>query len=132
MPKFSPVKGNGFFATWAAATAPASRKVPSKAESILAPGDVIRIGRSQLAFVHDLNKAFTDSGVLARPDGELADDSDSSVLSAHEPTTITHRRGQTRFLEPVHDSDDGTIGHSQNRPGSRHSLSPGVYARAGP
>ena len=25
----------------------------------------------------------------------------SSVLSLHEPTTITHRRGQTRFLEPT-------------------------------
>src|SRR5262245_8917831 len=30
-------------------------------ESPLNPGDIIRIGHSQLAFVHDLSKAFKDS-----------------------------------------------------------------------
>ena len=33
-------------------------------------GDVIRIGHSQLAFVHDLSKAFADSSSLLRTVGE--------------------------------------------------------------
>ncbi|HEY2253838.1 MAG TPA: FHA domain-containing protein, partial [Planctomycetaceae bacterium] len=32
----------------------------------LTPGDVVRIGHSQLVFVHDLTKAFPDSGHLLR------------------------------------------------------------------
>jgi len=78
-------------------------------EWILRPGDVIHIGRSQLVFVHSLTEAFPDtrSGRPSNAAGpnsssvpEVADDEDSSVLAAYEPTTITHRRGQTRFLEP--------------------------------
>jgi transcriptional regulator with GAF, ATPase, and Fis domain len=78
----------------------------------LAPGDIIRIGRSQLAFVHDLSKAFADQAPPARKpapapvDGNAA--ADASVLTAHEPATITHRRGQTKFLEP-RDEDEGSI-----------------------
>jgi Nif-specific regulatory protein len=32
----------------------------------LQPGDVVRIGNSQLAFVHDLSQAFPDSHTLLR------------------------------------------------------------------
>jgi pSer/pThr/pTyr-binding forkhead associated (FHA) protein len=74
----------------------------------LQPGDVIRAGRSQLVFVYQLSEAFSDtSSVLRRSPGaaepavgDEADD-DSSVLSAYEPATITHRRGQTKFLVPT-------------------------------
>jgi transcriptional regulator with GAF, ATPase, and Fis domain len=80
----------------------------------LRAGDVVRIGQSQLRFVHDLTKAFTEAqGPVATAaeehpadnvDPSLATD-DSNVLSVHEPATITHRRGQTRFLEPQEPDD---------------------------
>jgi Nif-specific regulatory protein len=80
----------------------------------LRAGDVVRIGQSQLRFVHDLTKAFTEAqGPVAAAaeehpadniDPSLATD-DSNVLSVHEPATITHRRGQTRFLEPQEPDD---------------------------
>ncbi len=91
----------------------------------LTPGDIIRIAQCQLAFVHDLSKAFPESkgGARTEDDHELGDDppthrgvaltSDESadlgiggsadfdsVDEASEPTTITHRRGQTRYLKP--------------------------------
>jgi Nif-specific regulatory protein len=73
----------------------------------LSPGDVVRIGRSQLAFVTDLSKAFPDSSSLTRVDGQEtseggSDDgtADLSVLTPHEPTTITHRKVHTKFLAP--------------------------------
>ncbi len=78
----------------------------------LSPGDIIRIGRSQLAFVDDLSKAFPDSGNASRntpispEDAALETHSDVSVVDGHEPTTITHRRGQTKFLEPREDEDN--------------------------
>ena len=82
-----------------------------KADWILSPGDVIRIGRSQLVFVHNLSEAFSDAGtVVRRPTGDGDNSADSgsqdaaSVLDTYDPTTITHRRGQTRFLEPVVDN----------------------------
>jgi len=82
-----------------------------RGDHVLKPGDVIRIGHSQLAFVHDLSKAFTD---VPRPaDGAPVGGSGSfssdrlSVVEPSEPT-ITHRRGQTRFLKPRHDDDHGT------------------------
>lgn len=65
----------------------------------LTPGQVIRIAHAQLAFVHDLSEAFPEN----RPDDEtvMSDDiQDSDVLTAHEPTTITHRRDKTKFLAP--------------------------------
>ena len=69
--------------------------------------NLIRIGHSQMAFVHDLAAAFPDSSagqcarVSDRNDTVLAASVDESdVLSAAEPTKITHRRGQTRFLAP--------------------------------
>jgi len=76
------------------------------------PGDVIHIGGSQLFFVHELSQAFADNaGLFRRPTvstdeaaatGGLAD-SDSSLIS--EPSTITHRRGFTKFLEPASDEE---------------------------
>jgi transcriptional regulator with GAF, ATPase, and Fis domain len=80
----------------------------------LSPGDVIHIGRSQLAFVDDLSKAFPETGSPARTlapsatNGPAPRQSDVEVLDGHEPTTITHRRGQTKFLEP-HEEDDGGV-----------------------
>jgi transcriptional regulator with GAF, ATPase, and Fis domain len=79
---------------------------------VLHAGDVVRIGQSQLAFVHDLAKAFPDSSAVLRnmtirsATGTAvaeAMDETTSVLADNEPTTITHRRGQTRFLEPTDD-----------------------------
>jgi len=73
----------------------------------LKPGDVIRIGHTQLVFVHKLSEAFTASGdgstVVRRSSPPLTSsnpEDDSSVLAPCEPTTITHRRGHTKFLAP--------------------------------
>jgi Nif-specific regulatory protein len=82
----------------------------------LQAGDVVRIGNSQLAFVHDLSQAFPDSHTLLRGAKPVANGDPShgstgefdteSVLETYEPTTITHRRDQSRFLsEPPEDSD---------------------------
>lgn len=73
----------------------------------LSPGDVIRIAHCQMAFVHDLSKAFVDvEDEPPSPDGRETVSgavyiglSDSHVLDSFEPTHITHRRGQTKFLE---------------------------------
>lgn len=78
----------------------------------LTPGDVVRIGHSQLVFVNRLSEAFADSGLIARrPEGrdpsETPSDDDSSVLAAYEPTTITHRRGRTRFFEAGEGDESG-------------------------
>lgn len=79
----------------------------------LKPGDVIRIGHTQLVFVHKLSDAFSDSSTLVRrasPDTapiEGAPDDASSVLTASEPTTITHRRVQTKFLTPGEEDESG-------------------------
>ena len=79
----------------------------------LTPGDIIRIGNCQLAFVHDLAQAFPEGGSPVRSADELtvrgslssATDT-SNVLEAQEPAEITHRRGQTKFLEPSEDEED--------------------------
>ena len=81
---------------------------PVHGDYALQPGDVIRIANCQMAYVHDLAKAFTDSGTKLHLAGALgdetvsgpyvADTSDSHVLDVPEPTRITHRRGQTKFL----------------------------------
>lgn len=86
---------------------------PIKGDHPLQPGDIIRIGQSQLAFVHDLAKAFPDSSAILRHAAGMGNDTitavgndESSVLS--ESATITHRRGQTKFLEP-HEDDSNPI-----------------------
>jgi transcriptional regulator with GAF, ATPase, and Fis domain len=75
----------------------------------LLPGEVVRIAHTQLAFVHDLSKAFVgvdeDENVTQLEHDTVSgafvpSQTDSQVLEAFEPTLITHRRGQTRFLEP--------------------------------
>ena len=79
----------------------------------LSPGDVIHIGRSQLAFVDDLSKAFPEGGAPVRKPPErsngapAAEPAESGVLETIEPTTITHRRGQTKFLDPREDEEGG-------------------------
>jgi two-component system, NtrC family, response regulator HydG len=96
-------------------TAVANTRV--RGDYILRAGDIVRIGQSQLRFVHDLSKAFTESSIgpldefdtvgAAEINGAL-DADDSSVLSIHEPSTITHRRVQTKFLEP-HEPEDTAL-----------------------
>ncbi len=98
----------------------------------LRPGDIIRIAACQLAFVHDLSKAFADpkgpgagtptagpasptvaapvlpAGAVGSATSDALGESDIGGVivdplfdeEPDEPTTITHRRGQTRFLKP--------------------------------
>jgi transcriptional regulator with GAF, ATPase, and Fis domain len=79
----------------------------------LKPGDVIRIGHTQLVFVHKLSDAFSESSTLVRrssPDTapiEEGTEDASSVLTTGEPTTITHRRVQTKFLVPGEEDETG-------------------------
>ena len=90
-----------------------------RADWTLKPSDIIRIGRTQLVFVHRLSDAFTSSGdassVVRRVSpgtgqgsdtGEEEED-DANVLSSGEPTTITHRRVKTRFLAPGQEEPGG-------------------------
>jgi len=81
----------------------------------LHPGDAVRIGHSQLVFVHRLADAFSDSSTISRRVINATrtpepNDDDSSVLAPYEPATITHRRGQTKFLEP---GEDNAVGVSK-------------------
>lgn len=73
-----------------------------RGDHALSPGSVIRIGRTQLAFVHDLSKAFADSGAVPPriddTDGPLRTAATAEDSGVMEPTTIMHRRGQSRFL----------------------------------
>ncbi len=83
-----------------------------KRDHPLTAGDVVRIANCQLAFVHDISKAFTDppamlpeteSGdetVSMGPEPLVPDASEEPADSGFEPTSITHRRGQTRLLRP--------------------------------
>jgi Nif-specific regulatory protein len=74
----------------------------------LKPGDIIRIGHTQLVFVYKLSDAFTSSGDSSSALRRLPSDSpqapieaaedEANVLAAGEPTTITHRRGKTKLL----------------------------------
>ncbi|MCA9262079.1 MAG: FHA domain-containing protein, partial [Planctomycetales bacterium] len=73
----------------------------------LQAGDIVQIGNSHLAFVHDLAQAFPDTSTLIKSSKLVEGDEvvlpvngdDESVLDAFEPTTITHRRGQSRLLD---------------------------------
>ena len=94
-----------------------------KGDRELAPGEIIRIAHAQLAFVHDLSEAFPDSPsgpkqeetVIGGQSGELNEEED--VLASHEPTTITHRKGQTRFLDRrgVEDSTIPRVGRAATK-----------------
>ena len=83
-----------------------------RGDRALRAGDMIRIGRTQLVFVYQLAEAFSDSSTVVRQSGnglpesvEAEADDDSSVLAAYQPTTITHRRGQTKFLTAGEDDE---------------------------
>ena len=89
-----------------------------KGDWTLRAGDVIRIGRSQLVFVHSLTEAFSDASsvvrrgkveaqVQDRTPADGANDGADVFDATQEPATITHRRGQTKFLEPSEQPDDG-------------------------
>ncbi len=87
-----------------------------KGDWILRAGDVIRIGHSQLVFVHNLSEAFSDAGTVVRRsagDGakakEAAPEEEAGLLETYDPTTITHRRGQTRFLDVAAEEDESGI-----------------------
>jgi transcriptional regulator with GAF, ATPase, and Fis domain/pSer/pThr/pTyr-binding forkhead associated (FHA) protein len=78
---------------------------------LLKPGHIVRIGHTQLVFVHKLSDAFISgdgSSVIRRLSPEAppppADD-DADVLATCEPTTITHRRGKTKLLAPGEQED---------------------------
>jgi Nif-specific regulatory protein len=85
----------------------------------LHPGDVVRVGRSQLVFVHHLTEAFSDPPTVSRQGAQAGQNDpesvldaishDSSIVSPYQPTTITHRRGQTKLLEAAEaeDQDSG-------------------------
>ena len=89
-----------------------------RGDHVLKAGDIVRIGQSQLAFVHDLSKAFPEAHALDPAVGSeaVSDETinrplsldDSSVL-AHERATITHRRGQTKFLKPREQGDESSM-----------------------
>jgi len=76
------------------------------ADHRLAAGNIISIGGCHLAYVHDLAKAFPDAKELlekarhASPGRTGGPPEAGSVLATEEPTEITHRKGQSRFLEP--------------------------------
>src|SRR5687768_5237563 len=43
---------------------------PIKGDYVLAPGDIVRIAHTHLAFVHDLSKAFKDGALPRGGEGE--------------------------------------------------------------
>ena len=110
--------GSGRFATSKAATARWSATEIVRGDWPLKPGDVIRIGHTQLVFVHKLSEAFASSGDAQRG-GSPSRRADGAAAPAtapttrptcwrpREPTTITHRRGQTKFLAPGEEEEDG-------------------------
>jgi Nif-specific regulatory protein len=84
-----------------------------KSDWVLRPGDVIRIGHSQLIFVQNLSDAFSDVTAVVRPQEEVSQSGGKSPSAEEielrpgiEPTTITHRKGQTRFLASVEAAED--------------------------
>ncbi|MFN9341035.1 MAG: FHA domain-containing protein, partial [Planctomycetota bacterium] len=69
----------------------------------LKPGDVIWIAKTQLVFVNDLSSAYDKKlvprGPETSPGLELDDEQPTITSLATEPTTITHRRQKTKFLQ---------------------------------
>jgi Nif-specific regulatory protein len=72
----------------------------------LSPGDIVRIGQWQLAYVHDLSTAFPDSSgvlkktMLAKGVGQVDAEHVFSDKES-EPALITHRRDQSKFLDQL-------------------------------
>lgn len=90
----------------------------------LQPGDAIRVGQSQLVFVHRLTDAFDDhhkGGIGSRTRTEINQplpaeedpanihSSPSAQASEFHPTTITHRRGQTKYFGPSEGGEDSAM-----------------------
>ncbi|HEY1066676.1 MAG TPA: FHA domain-containing protein, partial [Pirellulales bacterium] len=78
---------------------------PIRGDFVLSPGEVVRIGRSQLAFVHDLAKAFPDSSSLIVKEFK-ADYQEPTIaavetqpLPAPEAWTILSKRDQTSLFD---------------------------------
>ncbi len=70
----------------------------------LSAGDVVRIAHCQMAFVNDLSMAFIDGddsgeGTETVTGTVSLTPADTQILDSVEPTTITDRRGHTRYLE---------------------------------
>ncbi|MAV34773.1 MAG: sigma-54-dependent Fis family transcriptional regulator [Planctomycetaceae bacterium] len=79
---------------------------PISGDRRLTAGDMIRIAQCQLAFVHNPQDAFKDDSHELITDNTTDGEpyvalSDSNLLPSDQPTTITHRREQTRFLHPA-------------------------------
>ncbi len=94
-------------------------------DRVLKPGDVIWIAGTQLAFVHDLSSAY-ERKIFSRVEigggetimGLEVSDDDQLTLSEIElePTTITHRRQKTKYLQADNEADeqadeDSIVGH---------------------
>jgi Nif-specific regulatory protein len=84
-----------------------------RGDYVLKPGDVVRIARTQLAFVHDLSEGYESISPRGGEGGqdtivglELGDDESGSLsfIDESEPT-ITHRRVKTRFLDQTDDDE---------------------------
>ena len=86
----------------------------------LVPGDILQIGNSHMAYVEDLTQAFPETGSLLKASKALDGTFDgiqgisavesadaTSIFESSEPTTITHRKDQSRFLdEPTLEDTD--------------------------
>ena len=81
-------------------------------DQALTPGDVIWIAKTKMAFVNDLSKAYTGETDVGGPQNatvqglELVDEQPTVTMRVTEPTTITHRRQRTKFLEAHEEQDD--------------------------
>jgi Nif-specific regulatory protein len=82
----------------------------------LSPGDVIHIAHSQLVFGNDLSQAYPETASTAEVKAAVETEPTSASATerafeeeSYEPTTITHRRWQTKFLEADDDADDISI-----------------------
>ncbi len=85
-------------------------------DHVLEPGDILQIGNSHLAYVEDLSQAFPETGSLLKASKSVSQGTDlegietedaASIFETFEPTTITHRKEQSRYLdEPSLDDTD--------------------------
>jgi len=78
-----------------------------RGDHLLKPGEVIRIGHWQMAFVHDVSQAFGDATTNSHPGLDAERERETNVpvsgsfdLDISEPARITHRKGATRFHQP--------------------------------
>ena len=82
-------------------------------DKVLDPGDTIQIAKTQLEFVHDLSTAYSNKkkgggGPETMAGLEISEDDPTLTELVAEPTTITHRRGKTRFLADTDHGEDTT------------------------